>query len=70
MKNRTHFAHRVDAWTDDGASIVEHLAEVEDFQVALATYYAARERWPDAIITLRQGAKVIVDSRHPWIDFQ
>jgi len=32
-------------------------------QVALATYRAACERWPGTPITLRQGARVIEDSR-------
>ena len=33
------------------------------------TYYAARERWPEAAITLRQGARVIEDSRRlAWSD--
>jgi hypothetical protein len=49
----------------------------EDFQVAMATYYAARKRWPKAAMTLRQGAHVIEDSRRsrivtlfsfPWSD--
>jgi hypothetical protein len=31
---RTHFAFRIDLWTSDGASIVKHLAGVEDYQVA------------------------------------
>jgi hypothetical protein len=35
------------------ASIVEHLAVVEDFQLALATYRAAVDRWPGHAITLR-----------------
>jgi len=43
MKTRTHFAFRVDTWTADGESIVEHIAGVEDYQVALATFRAA---WP------------------------
>jgi hypothetical protein len=34
---RTHFTFRVDTWTSDGNSIVEHVACVEDCQVALAT---------------------------------
>jgi len=46
-----------------GESIVEHVAGVEDYQVALATYRAACERWPGTPITLRQGARVIEDSR-------
>ena len=60
---RTHFTFRVDIWTPDGESIVEHVAGVEDYQVALATYRAACERWPGTPITLRQGARVIEDSR-------
>ena len=60
---RTHFTFRVDTWTPDGESIVEHIAGVEDYQVALATYRAACERWPGTPITLRQGARVIEDSR-------
>jgi hypothetical protein len=42
---------------------VEHVAGVEDYQVALATYRAACERWPGTPITLRHGARVIEDSR-------
>jgi hypothetical protein len=59
-KNSLHF--RVD-WTPDGESIVEHVAGVEDYQVAAATYRAACQRWPSIPITLRQGARVIQDSR-------
>ena len=44
-------------------SIVEHVAGVEDYQVALATYRAACERLPGTPITLRQGARVIEDRR-------
>ena len=33
------------------------------FQVATATYHAARKRWPKAALTLRQGARVIEASR-------
>jgi hypothetical protein len=55
---RTHFTFRVDTWTPDGESIVEHVAGVEDYRVALATYRAACERWPATPIALRQGARV------------
>jgi hypothetical protein len=58
MNYRTHFAHRV----DDGQNVIEHLAGVEDFEVAMATYRAACPT-PNAAITLRQGARVIEDSR-------
>jgi hypothetical protein len=50
-------------FTSDGESIVEHVAGIEDYQVALVTYRAACQRWPDIPITLRQGARVIEDSR-------
>jgi len=35
MKTRTHFTFRIDVWTANGESIVEHVAGVEDYQVAL-----------------------------------
>jgi len=44
----------VDTWDDTGDSIVEHVAGVDDFEVAEATYRAAVARWPAARITLRQ----------------
>jgi hypothetical protein len=44
----------VDIWDDTGDSIVEHVAGVDDFEVAEATYRAAVARWPAARITLRQ----------------
>ena len=50
-------------WDDAGENVVEHLAGVEDLQVAMATYPAAYDRWPNAPITLRQGARVIEDGR-------
>jgi hypothetical protein len=59
MKNRTHFAYRIDQWTDHGESIVEHVADVEDFQV----YHAACKLWPRKAITLRQEGRVIEDTR-------
>jgi hypothetical protein len=48
--------NRVDIWDDTGDSTVEHVAGVDDFEVAEATYRAAVARWPAARITLRQGA--------------
>jgi hypothetical protein len=48
---RTHFTF-VDTWTPDGESIVEHVAGIEDYQVALV-YRAACQRWPGTPITLR-----------------
>jgi len=59
MKTKTHFAFRIDIWDSSGVSIVEHVAGVDDFDVAVGTYWAAVARWPSARITLRQGARVI-----------
>ena len=61
------FAFRIDRWTDDGERIVEHVAGAEDFQIAMATYHAARKRWPKAAMTLRQDTWVIEDSRRTRI---
>jgi len=44
MTTRTHFTFRIDTWTLDGETIVEHVAGVEDYQLALVTYRAACER--------------------------
>jgi hypothetical protein len=60
---RTYFPFRVDIWTDDGASVLEHLAGVENLIVAQGAYRAACERWPNAAITLRKGASIVEDSR-------
>jgi hypothetical protein len=65
MKTKIYFAFRMDIWDDTGDSIVEHVAGIDDFEVAEATYRAAVVRWPKARITLRQGARVIEDSRRP-----
>jgi hypothetical protein len=50
-------------WTIDGEHVIEHLAGIEDLQLAMATYQAACQRWPGTIITLRKGAQVIKDNR-------
>jgi hypothetical protein len=64
MKNRIHFKHRLDM-LDAKGEILEHLAGVDDFELADALYEAALKRWPKANITLRAGARVIHDSRRP-----
>jgi hypothetical protein len=53
----------VDIWDAIGNSIVEHVAGVDDVEMAEATYRAAVARWAGTPITLRQGARVIEDSR-------
>jgi hypothetical protein len=55
--------YRIDMWTIDGEHVIEHLAGIEDLQLAMTTYRAACQRWPETVITLRQGAQVIEDNR-------
>ena len=38
---RYHFTFRIDSWTPDGESIVEHVTGIEDYQVALVTFRSA-----------------------------
>ena len=37
MKTKTYFAFRVDVWDSASNSIVEHIAGIDDFEVAEAT---------------------------------
>jgi hypothetical protein len=71
-KTRTHFSYRIDTSTKpDGESLLEHIAGVEDYELAVGTFRLACERWPNTPITLRQGARVIEDSRRvrlAWSD--
>jgi hypothetical protein len=64
MKTKTHFAFRIDIWDNVANGIIDHVAGVDDFEVAEATYRAAVARWPAARITLRQGARVVHESGH------
>ncbi len=48
MKTRAHFAFRVEIWDSAGDSIVKHVAGIDDFEVAEATYRTAVARWPAA----------------------
>jgi hypothetical protein len=43
---------------------MEHVAGIEDLIVATAAYETACKRWPGETITLRQGARVLEDSRN------
>jgi hypothetical protein len=60
---KTHFAYRIDRWDADGNSIMEHVAGCDDLTVAVAAYDAAVRRWAGEVITLREGARTIEDSR-------
>ena len=55
--------HTIDRWDDaTGENLIEQIAAVGDYLVALETYRAAVKRWPKDKITLRNRARVIEQS--------
>jgi hypothetical protein len=50
---RSHFKHSIEL-VDERGEITEHLAGVEDFLLAKATYDAAVKGWPKSRIRLCQ----------------
>ena len=52
---RSHFKHSIEL-VDDTGEIADHLAAVEDFMLAKATYDAAVRRWPKSRTRLCQEA--------------
>jgi hypothetical protein len=62
-KIKSNFQYRIDRWDAAGDNILEHTAGVEDFAVGQAAYDRACRRWPKERITLRQGARLIQESR-------
>ena len=56
----------IDRWDEaTGENLIERIAGVSDYLVALETYRAAVKRWPKDKITLRNRARVIERS---WWD--
>ena len=53
------------AFEATGENLIERIAGVSDYLVAVETYKAAVRRWPGAKITLRNRARVIEQS---WRD--
>ena len=54
------YTHTIDRWDDaTGENLIEQIAAVGDYLVALETYRAAVKRWPKDKITLRNRARVI-----------
>jgi hypothetical protein len=60
MKTKTHFAFRIDVWDGAGDNLVEHLAGLDDYTMAVAAYWTAVENRPKDKITLHQGIRVVV----------
>jgi hypothetical protein len=49
-------------WDAPGENIVEHVAGLDDLEVATAAYQAALTRWPNSRVILRHGARTVHDS--------
>jgi hypothetical protein len=64
MKTKTQFAFRIDVWDADANNVVDHLAGLDDYAMAVAAYWAAVETRPRDKITLRQGIRVVVKN---WV---
>jgi hypothetical protein len=64
MKICEQFAHRIDMCDSNSGDVIEHLAYIDDYLLAVATYRAARQRWPDAYIELWQAERIIGHSRN------
>jgi hypothetical protein len=45
--------------TANGENIIEHVAGIDDFEVAMGDYRVALTRWPNARVILRQGARTV-----------
>jgi hypothetical protein len=44
MKTKTHFQFRIDLWDANADELLEHVAGIDDFEVATAAYFAQRSR--------------------------
>jgi len=59
---RSHFKHSIEL-LDESGEITDHLAGVEDFLLAKATYDAAVNRWPKSRIRLCQETRIVEDNQ-------
>ena len=60
MAGMADHPHTIDRWDDaTGENLIEQIAAVGDYLLALATYRAAVKRWPKDKITLRNRTRVI-----------
>jgi hypothetical protein len=59
----TDFAYRIDRWDTYGGNIIHHIANMNDLELAMVAYEAACKLWPEELITLRQGARIIKATR-------
>src|SRR5215469_9042382 len=62
-KTRTHFTFRIDTWTKaDSHSIVEYIAGVEDYELALGTFRLALRKLARHPVTSRLGGVAVLQT--------
>jgi len=61
-KIRSHLKHNV-FMLDEAGELLEHLGGTEDYLLAAALYEVALKRWPMARIQMRDGARIVYDSK-------
>jgi hypothetical protein len=59
-KTKTYFSYRIDIWDMAGDNVVDHLAGLDDYLMAVAAYRAVAENRPSEKISLRQGARIVL----------
>jgi hypothetical protein len=62
MKTKTYFAFRVDIWDATGDNIAEHVAGIDDFEVAEAPTGQPWQAGQRRGSPLRQGIRVVHDT--------
>jgi hypothetical protein len=61
-KLRSHFKHNI-FLLDEAGELLEHLGGTEDYLLAAELYEAALKRWPEGRIQMREGARIVYDSK-------
>jgi hypothetical protein len=61
--NTTELPFKVEAWSQKGQNIDRLIATATNVLVARAAYEAAVQLYPGQNITLRQGARVIAETK-------
>jgi len=58
MKTKIHFQFRIDLFDATGDNVIEHVAGIDDLEVAEAAYRAALTRWPNSRVILLRSRTV------------
>jgi hypothetical protein len=61
-KLRSHFKHNI-FLLDEAGQLLDHLGGAEDYLLAAELYEVALKRWPKARLQMREGSRIVYDSR-------